>query len=133
MVHGELSREITMLSKDKIREIFLANGFTVKDGQTDLRDYVFEAAAALIDEAMKAGAPALTSERINDLAAQHYGSKATAQELGFARAVEGAVLEEATTGSAEEYLRKRYGSYRGHHEWRALEDAFNAGRASNGA
>ena len=30
---------------------------------------------------------------------------------------------------AEEYLRNKYGAYRGHPEWRALEAAFNAGRA----
>lgn len=41
-----------MLSKDKIREIFLANGFTVKEGQTDLKPYVYEAAEALLKEAV---------------------------------------------------------------------------------
>lgn len=30
--------------------------------------------------------------------------------------------------SAEEYLRSRYGAYRGHYAWRDLEEAFNAGR-----
>lgn len=29
--------------------------------------------------------------------------------------------------AAEEYLIARYGAYRGHYEWRALESAFNAG------
>jgi hypothetical protein len=32
----------------RIREIFLANGFTVKDGQTDLKPYVYKAAYALL-------------------------------------------------------------------------------------
>lgn len=32
--------------------------------------------------------------------------------------------------TAEEYLRARYGAYRGHYEWRALEEAFNAGAAA---
>ena len=36
------------LSKDQIREVFLAHGFTVKDGQTDLKPYVYDAAYALI-------------------------------------------------------------------------------------
>ena len=36
------------LSKDQIREVFLAHGFTVKDGQTDLKTYVYDAAYALI-------------------------------------------------------------------------------------
>lgn len=31
---------------------------------------------------------------------------------------------------AEGYLRSKYGAYRGHPEWRALEAAFNAGRAT---
>jgi hypothetical protein len=32
--------------------------------------------------------------------------------------------------SAEDYLRGKYGAYRGHHAWRELEQAFNAGVAS---
>ena len=30
--------------------------------------------------------------------------------------------------TAEQYLVNRYGAYRGHYEWRALEEAFNAGK-----
>ena len=37
-----------MLKKDIVRKIFMRNGFTVKDGQTDLRSYVYEAANELI-------------------------------------------------------------------------------------
>lgn len=36
------------LSKDLIREVFLAHGFTIKEGQTDLKPYVYDAAYALI-------------------------------------------------------------------------------------
>lgn len=36
------------LSKDTIRSIFLANGFTIKEGQTDLKPYVYEAARELL-------------------------------------------------------------------------------------
>lgn len=36
--------------------------------------------------------------------------------------------EQEPSKTAEEYLREKYGAYRAHHEWRALEDAFNAGR-----
>ena len=32
----------------RIREIFLANGFTIKEGQTDLKPYVYQAAHALL-------------------------------------------------------------------------------------
>ena len=39
------------LSDDLIREVFLKNGFTIKDGQTDLKDYVYAAARELIERA----------------------------------------------------------------------------------
>jgi hypothetical protein len=39
------------MTKDQIRAIFLKNGFTVKDGQTDLKDYVYAAAKELINAA----------------------------------------------------------------------------------
>lgn len=41
------------MSNDKIREIFLANGFTIKEGLTDLKPYVYAAARALIAELEK--------------------------------------------------------------------------------
>lgn len=42
------------LSDDVIREVFLANGFTIKEGQTDLKPYVFSAARALLTHASAA-------------------------------------------------------------------------------
>lgn len=36
----------------------------------------------------------------------------------------------AQNQTAEDYLRGKYGAYRGHPEWRALEEAFNAGRSA---
>jgi len=45
------------LSDAHIREIFIANGFTVKEGQGDLKDYVYKAAHALLAAAKKAAAP----------------------------------------------------------------------------
>lgn len=33
--------------------------------------------------------------------------------------------------SAEEYLRSKYGAYRGHHAWRELEEAYNAGKKAS--
>jgi hypothetical protein len=36
------------MTDNQIREIFLANGFTIKDGQTDLKPYVYAAARALL-------------------------------------------------------------------------------------
>ena len=42
-------RKAVKLTPDEVREIYLANGFTVKDGQTDLKPYVFESANAIQD------------------------------------------------------------------------------------
>lgn len=36
------------MTKDQIRAIFLAHGFTVKEGQPDLKQYVYDAADALL-------------------------------------------------------------------------------------
>lgn len=36
--------------KATIRRVFMAHGFTIKDGQTDLKPYVYEAAEALLRE-----------------------------------------------------------------------------------
>ena len=36
------------LDRTRIREIFMAHGFTVKEGQTDLKQYVYDAAEALL-------------------------------------------------------------------------------------
>jgi hypothetical protein len=43
------------MKNDQIREIFIANGFTVKEGQTDLKPYVYAAARALLEAALKPG------------------------------------------------------------------------------
>jgi hypothetical protein len=37
------------IDHDTIRAVFLQHGFTVKEGQADLKPYVFEAAEALLD------------------------------------------------------------------------------------
>lgn len=36
------------LTRDQIREVFMAHGFTIKEGQTDLKQYVYDAAYALL-------------------------------------------------------------------------------------
>lgn len=36
------------MNREQIRAIFQAHGFTVKEGQTDLKPYVYEAAEALL-------------------------------------------------------------------------------------
>ena len=38
------------LPKDVIRAVFIENGFTIKEGQSDLKQYVYDAADALIRE-----------------------------------------------------------------------------------
>ena len=40
-------QETVRLSDDEIRELFLSNGFTIKDGCSDLKPYVFQAARAI--------------------------------------------------------------------------------------
>ena len=47
--------ERAVLSKDAIRDVFLSHGFTVKEGQTDLKPYVYGAAYALLDRAAQSG------------------------------------------------------------------------------
>jgi len=44
------------LTKEQIREVFLASGFTVKEGQTDLKPYVYAAAEAMLAADRAAGA-----------------------------------------------------------------------------
>lgn len=39
------------MDRPKIKEVFLAHGFTVKEGQDDLKPYVYEAAEALLEAA----------------------------------------------------------------------------------
>jgi hypothetical protein len=36
------------LSKDQVREILMKHGFTIKDGQTDLKQYVYDAVDAVV-------------------------------------------------------------------------------------
>lgn len=39
------------LDRDRIRAIFMDHGFTIKEGQSDLKEYVYDAANALLAEA----------------------------------------------------------------------------------
>lgn len=38
------------IDRDRIRDIFMAHGFKIKEGQTDIEQYVYDAADALIRE-----------------------------------------------------------------------------------
>ena len=42
------SQPAPALDRERIREIFMGHGFTVKEGQTDLKQYVYDAADALL-------------------------------------------------------------------------------------
>ena len=42
-----------ILTKDEIRDIFLKNGFRIKEGEADLMPYVYLAAQALINKTIK--------------------------------------------------------------------------------
>ena len=44
----QAAESVPALDRDRIREIFMAHGFTVKEGQTDLKQYVYDAADALL-------------------------------------------------------------------------------------
>ena len=48
------SPELPNLDRDLIRDVFLRNGFTIKEGQTDLKPYVYAAAAELLALARRA-------------------------------------------------------------------------------
>ena len=37
-----------MVKKSIVRQVFIKNGFAIKDGQTDLKDYVYSAANELM-------------------------------------------------------------------------------------
>lgn len=45
------------VTRDQIREVFLAEGFAIKEGQTDLKDYVYRAAEKLLALAEKQAGP----------------------------------------------------------------------------
>ena len=62
------------LTRDQIREVFMAHGFTVKEGHTDLKQYVYDAAYALLamGSAPKAapGEPGWWRKRADEIEAQ---------------------------------------------------------------
>ena len=45
-------KKANILSKDEIREIFLSNGFRIKEGEIDLMPYVYLSAEALINKTL---------------------------------------------------------------------------------
>ena len=45
---------MSVLTKERVREIFMAHGFTIKEGRADLKAYVYAAADALVDAAIVA-------------------------------------------------------------------------------
>ena len=54
------SQPAPVLDRARIREIFMAHGFTVQEGQTDLKQYVYDAADALL-RAARAPADSVTA------------------------------------------------------------------------
>lgn len=52
-----------MLKKNTIRKVFMRNGFTVKEGQTDLKDYVYSAA----NELMQLVTPLVSQDENNNV------------------------------------------------------------------
>lgn len=60
-----------LMGRAQIREIFMRNGFTIKDGQADLKDYVYSAAEELVRAALAAQAPAPLNQLPQIAAARH--------------------------------------------------------------
>ena len=56
----------SILTKEEIRSIFLANGFTIKPGNSDLRDYVYNAAQALEEAILLKVSESESSEGVSD-------------------------------------------------------------------
>lgn len=52
---GLIMTEIPVGLKNEIRAIFLKHGFTIKEGETDLKDYVYSAALELHKSAYMKG------------------------------------------------------------------------------
>ena len=48
------NRKPSTVTRDQIRDVFMRNGFTVKEGQTDLKPYVYAAAEELLSIALAA-------------------------------------------------------------------------------
>ena len=61
-----IDKPAAVLDRARIREIFMAHGFTVKEGQTDLKQYVYDAADALLRAARAPAdsAPAWASQAV---------------------------------------------------------------------
>ena len=49
MVPDQLRDCTRKIDRQQIREVFLRNGFTIKPGHDDLKDYVYEAAFELLE------------------------------------------------------------------------------------
>lgn len=63
---------LVRLTDAEIREIFLANGFTIKDGESDLKPYVFKAARAIEARAQQSTPPVrLTDKEIKTICNIH--------------------------------------------------------------
>lgn len=89
--------------KGKIRDICLRSGFTIKEGETDLKPYVYQAAieiyeAGWLKGAEKAGRDALR-ERIAAMCLQ--GLLACHETIGSTRTIAGCAVVYADTLIAE--------------------------------
>lgn len=55
------------ITKKEIREIFLKNGFKIKEGQTDLMPYVYDAAKELLEKSLEKIITAINSSKEKNL------------------------------------------------------------------
>ena len=63
------------ITRDQIRDIFMSNGFTIKDGQTDLKDYVFAAAEELISLSRSQSPVSVPDERYQHLSELYHAQE----------------------------------------------------------
>lgn len=90
---------MTMLTDEKIRKIFLANGFTVQPGLTDLKAYVYEAAHAI-----ESAACADRDARIAELERELAEARKDAELYQFIESACEVFIDGEQVGSKEELL-----------------------------
>lgn len=97
--HPAIAQPPAVADRDAIRRVFMAHGFTIKDGQTDLKPYVYEAAEALLRElspavAVPDGYALVPIEPTEEMVAA--GAEGDSQFYDHARFVYRAMLSAAT-------------------------------------
>lgn len=103
------------LTKAQIRKIFLESGFTIKEGYTDLKPYVYQAAAALLKEQERQNRRVHSAKDIKHLPEQERNMVKYYLEqeaAGFAQAKNaGEILDKLLSKPAPESLKRTRRSF----------------------